>query len=46
MRKAVEYYIKSASVEDSEGLYKIGKFLQKKMVNANELFQQGYANRK
>ena len=27
LKKAVEYYIKSASAEDSEGMYKIGKFL-------------------
>jgi TPR repeat protein len=27
LKKAVEYYIKSASAEDPEGMYKIGKFL-------------------
>lgn len=27
LNKACEYYIKSASVEDSEGMYKIAKFL-------------------
>lgn len=34
MKKAVEYFIKSASVEDPEGMYKIGKFLEKNLVNS------------
>jgi TPR repeat protein len=46
LKKAVEYYIKSASVEDPEGLYKIGKCLELNLVNSSELFDQHYASRK
>ena len=31
---------------DPEGMYKIGKFLEKNLVNSSELFEQTYQSRR
>jgi len=37
--------MKSAKMGDSEGLYKIGKFLEKGWLNAKQYFEGLYSNR-
>lgn len=45
LKKAVYYYKKSADKEDPEGMYKIGQFLEKGLINSKEYFSGLYPNR-
>lgn len=45
INKAIKYYKKSADRNDAEGLYKIGQFLEKGIINSKEFFEGLYPNR-
>lgn len=45
MNEAVKYYKKSADRNDPEGLYKIGQYLEKGLINSKEIFEGLYPNR-
>lgn len=38
MNKAVKYYKRSAQMNDPEGLYKMGKYLEKGLIKTKEIF--------
>jgi TPR repeat protein len=45
LKKSFNFFMKSAKMGDSEGLYKIGKFLEKGWLNAKQYFEGLYSNR-
>lgn len=45
IKKSVTYFMKSAKLNDPEGLYKVGKLLEKGNINSKEYFDGLYANR-
>ncbi len=45
VKKAFGFYKKSADKHDPEGLYRVGKFLEKGLLNFKQQFDGLYANR-
>lgn len=41
-QKSEEYYRSSAAMNDPEGMYKIGKYIEKGMININDPHQNSH----